>query len=787
MRGAAGRRGWKRGFALAFLAAGCSRDSAPTSPEAERATLVVLDALDDRPLAGVRVTARDGTLLGETDASGACALLAREEHGRVVVHLEKPGFDHDVANPASAPEMVVSLARLRTIRGRVLAADDGAHVPGARLALQRLLCATCPPVEAVADAEGRYELAAGETALALAKVAIVAAGFARNELELSERSQSEHDFELRRGIELRGRVVAFENGQGLRAEVEGVATDEDGSFAVRVLPVQGFAEFSARADSRCALFARIPEAELDRHEPLRLSLARGTVLEGVVRDEAGLVVSGIEVHVYGHALDPGARKAAEEVHARELAELPAGWRFELDSRTPWDPPTATTDIEGRFRFDGLPPWSSALQISAYDGRFRGCESTLGMLAGPGATMRVELVLGPERPPERVEVRGKIRVNGFEGEFPGVIGWKGRTREGASSTRGEVHLSVEGGEVAFSLALDDFPVLQSGSEVVRELDGGFQPRDFDVRVSARPIAGRVRFEDGPAARVRVSASCRVGALFEKPVRWLTAELHTDAEGRFRFDAPDVGHPYEITAHLGEGGRTLEALPGEDELDFTLRRPATLFLRATEASSGRVLSPMEVRFWWKLPESAELRPVAWGFASHPVIEGRLPIQVPNGALELEAWASGDTLVPGRGRRVLAALGEPTRVEFALEPGLELRLRMDESNGALPAGHALLLIEEAARDFVRAPTPKVRLPGEVYETECGPSGPPYELATTQPFVLRVLAFDATGSALARALAPGLHVLRVFPADLVLEPDVIDVAAGGALERTVRWRKAP
>ena len=55
-----------------------------------------------------------------------------------LVHLEKPGFDHDVANPASAPEMVVSLARLRTIRGRVLAADDGAHVPGARLALQRL-------------------------------------------------------------------------------------------------------------------------------------------------------------------------------------------------------------------------------------------------------------------------------------------------------------------------------------------------------------------------------------------------------------------------------------------------------------------------------------------------------------------------------------------------------------------------------------------------------------------------------------------------------------------------
>jgi len=225
--------------------------------------------------------------------------------------------------------------------------------------------------------------------------------------------------------------------------------------------------------------------------------------------------------------------------------------------------------------------------------------------------------------------------------------------------------------------------------------------------------------------------------------------------------------------------LEAAPGEPELDFALRRPAVLLLRALDARSGRTLDPREVEFWWKEEGHAELRRVDWGWARQPVDEDWTRILVPNGALELEAWPSSGELCPVRGRKVKAALDdEPARVEFALGPGVELRLQRDAASGALPRGHALVLLEESARDAVRSP---VRRAGD--EFECGP-GPLYESASTQPFVLRQVVFDPAGSAVVRALSPGRHCLRVFPADLALEPDVFDVAEAGANEFTVRWR---
>ncbi|HEX6884568.1 MAG TPA: carboxypeptidase-like regulatory domain-containing protein [Planctomycetota bacterium] len=765
-------------LALALLSACGPGDSAPR-PSAP-ATLVVLDGLDDRPLAGVRIAARDGTPLGETDASGACELPATEEQDRAWFHLEKPGFGHGVAHSRWATVMEVVLVPLVTLHGRVLAADSGEAVPGARVSLPRMQC-SCPVAETRADAAGRYELAVDPFDLQLSSLSVDAPGFApskpRPRLESAHWMPRQLDLEIQRGVELAGRAVDLETGRGLLAEVAGHPTAQDGSFTLRVLPERGFAELVVRAEGHCALYASIPEAELARAEPWRFPLARGTALEGVVRDEAGRGLVGIEVNLYGHALAPEARTLEESERARELAALPPGWRLELDSRAPWEPPSTTTDAGGRFRFEGLPPWSRSLRLSAHDGAFRGCEQEIGPLAGPGAATRVELALGSERYPERAEITGRIRVNGFEGELPGELAWKGRTRAGRASTRGALRLAVESGEVALRVALDDFPAPTSGNEVVLVHRGGFLERDLDVRVPARPIQGRVRFEDGPAVRVRVSARGQSPRSVGEAPRWLAADVRTDSEGRFRFDAPDLGQPYEVTVHVGEGGRVLEVWPGDDELDIELRRPAVLALRATEAASGRALTPREVHFWWKVAGSAELRHVQLDWA--PVDEGWHRVLVPNGALELEVWPAPDSmLMPARGRHVLAQPGsEPTEVAIALQPGLALHLGLDPSSGPFPLGHALLLLEEADRDAVR--TPLRDLDG------CGPRCP-YEVVSTQPFLMRELRLDTTGTAVVHGLEPGRYVLRAFPADLVLEPETIQLEASTTAPVLVRWQKA-
>jgi hypothetical protein len=223
--------------------------------------------------------------------------------------------------------------------------------------------------------------------------------------------------------------------------------------------------------------------------------------------------------------------------------------------------------------------------------------------------------------------------------------------------------------------------------------------------------------------------------------------------------------------------LEAWPGGDELDVELRRPAVLVLRATEATSGRALTLSEVRFWWKAADSAELRWMQLDWTPPPPDEGWHRVLVPNGALELEVWPDpASTLMPARARRVLATPGgEPTQVVLALQPGLEVHFGLDPSAGPF-RGHVLLLLEEAARDAVRTPLPR-------QDGGCGPS-PLYEVVSTQPFLMRELRFDETGTALARGLEPGRYVLRAFPADLVLEPETIQLEASTTPPVLVRWK---
>jgi hypothetical protein len=157
----------------------------------------------------------------------------------------------------------------------------------------------------------------------------------------------------------------------------------------------------------------------------------------------------------------------------------------------------------------------------------------------------------------------------------------------------------------------------------------------------------------------------------------------------------------------------------------------------------------------------------------VSGERRLQLPNGALVLEAWPQDDAFAPIRGREFPVRAEALERVEFALDPGLELRVRLVGDPDL--RHYSVLLLEEAARDTVRAPAPS---------EGCGES-PSYEVATTQPFVLRELTFDEGGVALVRGLGPGRYCLRAFPEPVVLEPDVVDVTAHGPRAIELGWRR--
>jgi hypothetical protein len=277
--------------------------------------------------------------------------------------------------------MEAYLGPLIELRGRVLA-EAGTPVSGARLTLERVQCESCAPATAVSVSTDATCSPRATSICSSARSPVAAPGFARTTApadELRGRAARAR-LRLRRGLELTGRVVDFETGEVWPGGGRRIPRRPKRKLR-RARPADaGLRRAPVRADGRCRLWARIPSAEVEGHAPVRFPLARGTALEGTLRDAEGRAVAGVEVRVAGPALDPGARNAPDAERPEPLRALPAGWRFELDSDAPWNP--VRTDEAGRFRFEGLPPWSR-LGLVADDGRSRYCELELEPWAGPG--------------------------------------------------------------------------------------------------------------------------------------------------------------------------------------------------------------------------------------------------------------------------------------------------------------------------------------------------------------------------------------------------------------------
>lgn len=289
-------------------------------------------SFDDRPDEGhlVATTATDGTFALRDVAKG------RTFSVRTSGYVSRPLALID-APLGAVQEADVDLDDLRSrteLRGRVVDAA-GASVPGARLQLGRRLPhfaaasagmgrdALVPPIELVADADGRFDACGFVVFDRILEVWCRAPGFAPLEEKVSFQSSRSRDvtLTLARGVELHGRVTTVGGapvaGATVQARGRGIKAWEhaprwaaaeaivaaDGRFRLAGLPpghvvVEARGRGGTRAD---AILDPASQAELT------LELAPPRTILGVVRDETGAACPGLEVRA---RVGPGRRAPA---------------------------------------------------------------------------------------------------------------------------------------------------------------------------------------------------------------------------------------------------------------------------------------------------------------------------------------------------------------------------------------------------------------------------------------------------------------------------------------------
>lgn len=158
--------------------------------------------------------------------------------------------------------------------------------------------------------------------------------------------------------------------------------------------------------------------------------------------------------------------------------------------------------------------------------------------------------------------------------------------------------------------------------------------------------------------------------------------------------------------------------------------------------------------------------------PNTSGWTEVDLAEGTHELGAWTL-DGAYRTDCRSVRIAAESASEVEFRLEPAASLTLRLGPDLEALPADHIALLLAEQEWPLVTA--------------ELGEGRPQVSFAAlpNDPARQRELWLRPGQSTKVARLAPGRYRFKVFPGDVAIAPEWIDVPAPGVVE--VTWSSKP
>jgi hypothetical protein len=727
----------------------------------------VIDAADGKPVEGAALTLFDRAtpVAQRTDVEGVGVLELLRPGERARLRVEAPGYTNwsqeVVMDAGAAP--AVALARAIRLTGRVLAAEDETPVRDAVLELALEDCEGCERVRAGSDADGAFELAPVPVRTR-AVLEVRAPGFARLRRALELRTpgaELRQDVRLVRGVELAGRVEDWISGRGLGgARVEGLVAGPDGSFEGRVpaQPVSGRTSVEVVADGYPTLRVELGPAE--RGEALVLRLPRLAFVAGEVRDVFGQPIEGAAVSFLTRG--PARARNGALLETSPLYELPEGWSFRVESRAA----NKHSDGAGQYRLAIL-PWALSSQV---DVRARGFSPATGPIppAEPGLELRADWSLRAE--PTLTSVSGRVTLNGQTSEaLAGRVAWRGPTSAGTTVLTNldgpaSFRVAVEPGELRFGAVLELLPNVPSREVAVRVRANEERWLALDVVAPTPPedaIRGVVRFADGePVADAGVTAWCALPGDVHPS---LSFDAFTDARGEFELRVVDLGLSFEVVAGLGESVAARDARAGERGVELVLPSLHRAEVRVREAHSGATLALGEdVQLLWReseRPRFSALEPIS----ALPDASGAYEFWLPPREIDLLAVPEEPSLL-GHAPTLLerVRLGrEPTRIGVELERGVALELHLDDGVEPWPAESELYLLQEGLWDDSNAWR---------------------YLQPLRDLAARTLVvFDAEGRAVLDGLASGRYRFRVHPADVRIEPEVLEVRAGARV--TLRW----
>lgn len=711
--------------------------------------VLVLDALEQRPLAEARVTLLDraAPTTRRTGADGRCEVPFLDRERRSMLHVEAPGYFHARLEGTPTEFLRVALAPATELEGRVRAADSGEPIAGARLSLPHLDCLGCAPDAALTDAEGRYALPAVPVGRAL-ELLVEAEGFAptRRAFQVLEpNARTTQDLTLRRGAEIAGRVEDWGSGLGLSgARVGELTCDAQGSFRGRLLArgASTHARLRVEAPGHVAL-----EVELDLTEagPRVFRLPALAFLEGRVFGPSGASCEG--ARVTRTRAEPN--RAPAPSAPSPLDELPEGQILSLD-----DEPVES-DAEGRYRLPLL-PWADDVGFVVDKTGLASQDGFLGRIGPPGSSMRLDWWLRGDAP--GTILRGQVTLNGQVLRNPlGTVSWTGPTRSGGQGLGKEpFELWVEPGLIRLAATLPRLSGVSPGELACRLSPDETRWVELDVVAPLSSISGSVRFRDGrPARALPIFADCEVEPGLPDGDR-LTARTTTDAEGRYALPVTDLGVRWRVWPIPPVGrSESREASPGARGIDFTLPDASCARLRVREGTTGAVLAPGEdVLVTWRA-DRASFR--AWKPRVDTTdAEGWSEVWLGAPVADFAAFPLAPELARHAPALRLGAALDPegsTSVELVLWPGIEATVEQTEDQLPWPDDRRLFLMEEELWTSA------------LVQDESGPAG---WLAEH-----RVLRFDEQGLARLVGLAAGPTRLASDDANLRIEPGFPELTA--------------